>query len=145
VGRAAGRLIPVKKRTKWGYVDLAGKPVTEFKYDLAWEVRNGHARVKAGDLFGLIDSTGREVLPPGFTALTDVQHGLLVATRDGLSGAVEPSGRVRIPLAYTAVELLDARTAKVVRNDRLAYIRLADGAFIWKEEGFDADAAPSTE
>jgi hypothetical protein len=135
----------VKKRTKWGYVDLAGKPVTEFKYDLAWEVRNGHARVKVGELFGLVDSTGREVLPPGFTALTDAQHGLLVAARDGMTGAVEPSGRVRIPLAYTTVEIVDERTARVTRNDRIAYIRLADGAFIWKEEGFDPVDAPSTE
>jgi hypothetical protein len=137
IGSVSGKLVPVRKRAKWGFVDLKGKPLGEPKYDQVWEQRNGHMKVKAGEFFGLVDSTGKEVFTPRFNGLSDVQQGVVVATEAGRTGIVDLAGKVRIPLAYDTVELMDARTAKLKRNELLAYARIADGVFIWKEEGFD--------
>ncbi|MCC7502901.1 MAG: WG repeat-containing protein [Flavobacteriales bacterium] len=137
IGIAVSGVIPVKKKTKWGYLNRAGAALSEFKYDQAWELRQGFARVKIGELFGLVDSTAKELIAPRFTGLSDVQHNMLIATLYGKMGVIDLLGKERIPLLYEAAELMDARTVKVSRSGKLAYVRLSDGQFIWKEEGFD--------
>ena len=137
IGIAVSGVLPVKKKTKWAYLNRSGAALSEFKYDQAWELRQGFGRVKVGELFGLVDSTAKEVVAPRFTGISDVQHNVLIATLNGKVGVVDLHGEERIPLLYDAVELMDARTAKVTRREELAYIRLSDGLFIWKEEGFD--------
>lgn len=131
--------VPVKKKAKWGYASRAYTTVAEARYDGAWEMHECYARVKVNDLFGLIDSTGKEVIAPTYLGLDDVHAGLLVARDKSGTGVLEVNGKVRVPLLYDAVERVDEEVAKVTRGERFGYVRLADGQFIWKEEGFDAE------
>jgi len=137
IGAATGRLIPVRKKTKWGFADRKGDLVVPEKYDQAWPMVNGLARVKVGELFGAIDSTGKEVIAPRFTALTQTEHGLFVATSATGTGLVDAKGAEKVALVYDKVALITDRIARVERNERFAYVRLADGRFLWKEEGFE--------
>lgn len=142
LGDATGALIPVKRRNKWGYVDLRGRNVVDARYDMAWEMHGGYARVRNGDLYGLVDSTGREVVSPRFTSMADMEHGhFIVGTGEGM-GLMAPDGRMVVPAHHDALQLVDDKLARVERGGLLAYVRIADGSHLWKEEGFDLGGSP---
>jgi hypothetical protein len=46
-------------------------------------------------------------------------------------------GAEKLPLVFDKVQLISAAIARVERNERFAYIRLSDGRYLWKEEGFE--------
>ncbi len=137
IGPATGPLIPVRKRAKWGFADRRGTVLFDNRYDQAWEMVGGIARVKNGELFGGIDSTGKEVIPLKYKGLVEAGHGFLVATTDEGSGLLDGTGRVVLPMIHDAISVESATIARVERNERFGYVRLADGRFIWKEEGMD--------
>lgn len=145
IGLLEGDAVPVKKKTKWGYASRNYTTLAEARYDQAWEMHEGHARVKAGELFGVVDSTGKETVAPKYTKLMDERNGVFVATLAGGTGVIDPKGQVLVPLIYDAVEQVDGSVVKVTKGQRIAYVRLADGKPLWKEEGFDAPAGASTE
>src|SRR5690606_23888810 len=58
IGPATGRLVPFRKRGKWGFADRRGTLLFDNRYEQAWEMIDGLARVKNGAFFGAIDSTG---------------------------------------------------------------------------------------
>ncbi|MEO8067276.1 MAG: WG repeat-containing protein [Flavobacteriales bacterium] len=130
--------IAVKKKSKWGFVDTKGKAITEAKYDQAWDLDGGVARVKLGDAFLLVDSTGKELAKPGYAQLAPSATGYFVASDPKGTGLIDGTGAVVVPLSYAAVQVLEGGVIKVERNGRFAYLRLPDAKAIWKEEGFDA-------
>jgi len=126
-------------------VDQRNATVVEAKYDQAWDLVQGVARVKSGDLFGAIDSTGKEVLALTYLSLTDSQFGYFVVGTEAGLGVADHIGKIIIAPQFTAVEMINPRIARVERNERFGYVRLADAAFIWKEEAFDKPVAPSAQ
>lgn len=139
IGLATGAIIPVRKKGKWGYADRKGGVLFDNRYDQAWEMIDGLARVRNGALFGAIDSAGRELIPVRFIGLLDVQYGHLVATGPNGSGLLDRSGAEVVALMYDVVVVLNERIAKVQRADRFGYIDLSTGRFIWREEGLLPD------
>ena len=116
-----------------------------YKYDLAWEPKNGYARVRSGALFGMIDSTGKVVIAPEHEKMTDADpSGTVVVTKAGRTGVINTTGAVLVPLEYDAAELIPSamgspvRLVKLTRNKLLAYYRIDTAKFIWKEAGFAA-------
>nr|MBP8822500.1 WG repeat-containing protein [Flavobacteriales bacterium] len=69
-------------------------------------------------------------------ALGDVSNGKLIARDDSGTGLVDPSGKVLVPLLYDGVSPVDQGLVKVTRGNRFAYVRLSDGKYLWKEDGF---------
>lgn len=142
--------VPVKKKNKWGYADRAGNMLAEATHDGAWEMHEGFGRVRDAQLFGLVDSTGRSVLPVKYPTLTDVRGGHLIASdpgpgSGGRKGVIDVHGKILIPFAYDRIEYVDEATVLVGRGTgeritdmRMAYMRIAEGDYIWKEDGFDA-------
>ncbi|MCB0793991.1 MAG: WG repeat-containing protein [Flavobacteriales bacterium] len=133
-----GRLIPVKKKTKWGYIDREKRPVVEARYEQAWDLIDGYARVRSAKGMGCIDSTGKEVIPATYSSISDARHGLFVASAPEGTGVLDAQGQVVLSFSYDAVEIEDADVLRVERNELLAYYRISKGRFFWKEEGFDA-------
>ncbi len=141
IGLLESGLIPVKKKTKWGYTTRSSAMATEFKYDQAWELHGGYGRVELGGLFGTVDSTGAQAIDPRYAALSDLDQGIHIATGDKGTGVVNATGNVLVPLEYDTVALAGAGLVKVTRDDRFAYVRLADGGILWKEDGFGGSSA----
>lgn len=135
IGAASGALIPVRKRSKWGFADRKGTVLFENRYDQAWSMVEGLARVRNGELFGLVDSTGREAIPPRYVGLLDPVHGFLVAEGPAGNGLLSLAGEEVVALVYDAVNVRSAKLAKVERNNAFGYIDLETGRFIWREEG----------
>ena len=147
IGVFESGVVPVKKKNKWGYMGRSFTALVEPRYDAAWEMHGGHARIKVGQLFGLVDSTGREVVAPQYTLLADPTKGMLVAAGSGGEGLIDVTGKVRIPFNFDEVEVVDHAIVRVARgtgagvaDKKWAYLRLDNGQYIWKEEGFDAPA-----
>jgi hypothetical protein len=145
VGRVEKGLVPVKKKDKWAYVDRTMRPATQYRYDQAWEPKNGLARVRIGGAFGMIDSTGKELIPLQYEKLSDADASrYMVATANGRTGALSADHATVVPFEYDEVQLMEpapssaARLAKLTRNKLLAYYRIDTGQFIWKEAGFEA-------
>lgn len=139
IGRVTGPLVPVKKKDRWSYVDRKMAPVGKVQADQAWEPVSGHARFRIGDRFAMIDSTGRTVLPAHYSAMSDVQFGKVVVENEGATGIVDLANGVVLPLAYDAVSIVDEHMARVTRGERIAWYRTDRKAFVWKEQGFDAE------
>lgn len=135
IGPATGPLIPVKKKGRWGYADRRGNVLFDNRYDQAWEMVDGVARIRMGALHGLIDSTAKEVVAPRYRALVPAEHGLWAATGEEGTGLIDSRGRVLVACRFDAVKLIRADIARVDRDDRMGYVRLTDGRVIWKEEG----------
>lgn len=147
IGPPEERAVALKKKNRWVLADRAGRALNKAEYDAVWEFHGGFARVRSGDRYGLVDSTGALVLPVKYPFLGDAYKGLVVAAGpdNGLLGVIGADGRVRVPFAYDAIEFTDGATVLLGRGEgeriadmRLAYMRLADGRYIWKEEGFEA-------
>lgn len=89
----------LKLNGKWGYVDAAGVPFTEFCYEpmisadsfsmeptAAYCANEGFIPVKKDGLCGVIDTQGREVVPLMFEDITSVYQGAVWAKQDGKWG-----------------------------------------------------------
>src|SRR5690606_24257312 len=131
-----GTLIPVRRKAKWGYVDRRGQAVVPERYDLAGEMIDGYARVRAGQLFGGIGSAGVEVIPQGDSALDRLPVGLWgAAGADGV-GVVDAAGVERTAFVYEAVQVVLPGLVRVEQDDRMGYIDITTGRLLWREEGF---------
>ncbi|HNI06325.1 MAG TPA: WG repeat-containing protein [Flavobacteriales bacterium] len=148
IGPPEARVLTLKKKNRWILADHGGRALGKSDHDAVREFRSGFATVRTGDRYGLVDSTGALVLPVKYPFLGDVSKGLLIAAdpESGLLGIISTSGTVRVPFAYDAIEFVDDPLALLGRGEgeritdmRLAYMRISDGRYIWKEEGFDAE------
>lgn len=92
----------LKLNGKWGYVDAAGFPITEFCYEpmisadsfsmeptVAYCANEGFIPVKKNGLCGVIDTQGQEVVPLIFEDITSVYQGAVWAKQDGKWGLLK--------------------------------------------------------
>jgi len=128
----------VKKKNKWGFVDVRGASLVEPRYDKVWDFVDGVARVENAGLFGAVDSTGREVIPLTNADLSDARHGHLVGGKERY-GVYDLRGRLVIPEEHDEIVLINGEIAKVVNGELSAYRRTSDGGYIWKEAGFSTE------
>ena len=142
IGPATGALIPIRKKGKWGYANRKGTVLVDDRYDMAWEMLNGMARVKNGEMLGVIDSTGKEVVAPRYSEINEADHGFFQIGTAAGKGLMDRAGKELIATIYGSVTVMSERIVRVERNDKMGYIQLSDGRFIWKEEGFDAPESP---
>jgi hypothetical protein len=50
---------------------------------------------------------------------------------------MDAKGAEKLALIYDKVALFTDGIVRMERNERFAYVRLSDGRFLWKEEGFE--------
>jgi hypothetical protein len=77
------------------------------------------------------------VIAPRFTALSEAEQGLFIATTASGTGLMDAKGAEKLALIYDKVALFTDGIVRMERNERFAYVRLSDGRFLWKEEGFE--------
>lgn len=134
IGGTRGPLFPVKKKGKWSYVDAQGATVVDARYDQVWDMVDGVSRVQVAGSFGAVDSTGKEIIAPTLKVLNDARFGFLVGGAE-LVGVYDGTGRMVILAEHDEVLIISSRVARVTNDERIAYRSLADGRYIWKEEG----------
>ena len=60
-------LIPVKKDSKWGFININGTITIEPRFDYALGFSEGLAGVQINNKWGYIDSTGQILIEPFFS------------------------------------------------------------------------------
>ena len=142
LGPATGRLVPFFKKGKWGFAEHDGTVVVTNRYDAAWGMNNGVARVRNGALMGLIDSTGKEVVMPRYSEITETTFGTFVVKSEEGVGSIDARGKVLVQPVYSAVAAFNDAIVKLERGDRFGYFVPEGQRFLWKEDGFDAPLSP---
>ena len=142
LGPATGRLVPFLKKGKWGFAEHDGTVVVTNKYDAAWGMNNGVARVRNAALMGLVDSTGKEILAPRFSEITETTFGTFVVKSEEGVGSIDAQGKVLVQPVYSAVAAFNDSIVKLERGDRFGYFVPEAQRFLWKEDGFDTPLSP---
>lgn len=98
-------LIPVKKNSKWGYVNTSDAFIIPARYDDAWPFINGKAVVAENRTFGIIDTKGNWTLKPKpGTAIGDITGKRVVCTNEtGKWGALDLKGNTVVPFTNDAM------------------------------------------
>ncbi|MGI6479938.1 MAG: WG repeat-containing protein [Salinivirgaceae bacterium] len=114
IGANAQTLTPQQnKKSKWGYVNEAGKAVIKHKYDNARAFSDGLAAVNKGGYWGLINEAGKEVLKCKYNEVRYFsEEGVaIVRSRKYVSngvyankfGVVDKTGSFIVPLKYDEI------------------------------------------
>ena len=78
-------LASVSKEGRYGAIDINGRTVVPFKYDVLWPFSEGLAAFELGGRYGYVDATGKELIPAKFVAATGFSNGFAIAG-DGTKG-----------------------------------------------------------
>lgn len=135
IGANAQTLTPQQnKKSKWGYVNEAGKAVIKHKYDNARAFSDGLAAVNKGGYWGLINEAGKEVLKCKYNEVRYFsEEGVaIVRSRIYVSngvyankfGVVDKTGSFIVPLEYDTIRDFSNGLAVVkgeIADDRSSY------------------------
>ena len=123
-----------KQKSKWGYVNEAGKAVIKHKYDNARAFSDGLAAVNKGGYWGLINEAGKEVLKCKYNEVRYFsEEGVaIVRSRINVSngvyankfGVVDKTGSFIVPLEYDTIRDFSNGLAVVkgeIADDRSGY------------------------
>lgn len=123
-------------KTKYGFIDMHGKEVTEIKYDFCGDLRNKYAIVVLNGKYGIVDNIGEEIIKPDtFDFIETFSDDLAVVNiggkwndeynpefEGGKWGFIDKTGKIIIPLQYDRVHGFYKGKAKVKLNGKEFYI-----------------------
>src|SRR5690606_11709577 len=94
----------VRKDHKQSFIDLKGKEIIPFKYDVVSEFHEGVTVVKAlvggRALAGIIDKTGKEIVPLSDIRFNRFSEGLIAFEKDRKVGFMNTKGEIVISAKY---------------------------------------------
>jgi WG containing repeat len=107
-GGEPGRLFPVHRNGKWGYIDRSGRVVIELRFDRAERFSEGLAPVVLDGKHGYVDLAGRMALVPEQQPDGPVHRRFadgLAAVRVGDAiGFIDRSGKLVIPARFKSAQ-----------------------------------------
>lgn len=108
-------LFPAKRNGKSGYVDSAGEPQTDFRFDFfgCRAFSEGLASVTEGGLAGFIDLQGEYVIEPQFDMAMGFSDGLARVEKGDRKGYIDKSGEFVITLNCYACECFENGIAQI--------------------------------
>ena len=107
---------------KEGYIDKTGKPITELKFEKAWDFSDGMAQVRLNGKWGYIDKTGNLVVSPQYDETGAFREGLAGVKINGLWGFINKAGKLVISTQFDYVNGFSEGLAVVGRADKSYYI-----------------------
>lgn len=111
------------ENAKYGYIDITGKVVLQFKYDEATEFKDGKAVVKIKEKYYLIDKMGKNLTKEGYDGgIGESSEGLRGVYKNKKGGYINNKGEVIIPLKYDEIEDFRYGIAVVTLNNKDALI-----------------------
>ena len=117
IGDFSEGLAVVKLKSKWGFVDKAGKEVIPLKYDEVADFYDGLALVKLNDKRGLINKLGKVVIPIKYDNIRGYNEGFASVCLNQKCGFVDRYGKVVIPLKFDYLATFQNGFAEVVLNN----------------------------
>ncbi len=133
LGSYSTRIMPVKKKGKWGYADGKLSLVIPYQFDEAGSFQDSLARVSKNGLFGLIDTLGKQVIPIKYAELTRMDS--LVFVKDTAFGIIHLNGSEVVPLTFESARIQDDFVIHFVDFfGQACYYDYHRQKFIWRED-----------
>lgn len=85
---------------KYGYIDAAGKVVTEPQYELAYPLEEGMAAVKKSGKYGYINEKGKEIIQPKYDCTWKFIGGYAAVKLNDKYGFINKDGKEVVPPIY---------------------------------------------
>ena len=129
-------LVAMRKKNKWGYINLENKTIIPAKYDFANNYSDGLAVVRIAKYWGAIDATGNLIIPAKWEFLSSFKNGVAFVKSEGKCGLMSRSSTLLLDCLYDKYQW---ETDKVIRFDRdghYGYYNILKKEWIWKEDGF---------
>lgn len=132
-------LIPVKKDSKWGFININGTITIEPRFDYALSFSEGLACVQINNKWGYIDSTGQIIIEPQFDDIPgNFKEGIVRIAKfdkdpalygsDGIFitgsrfGYADRDGNIIIEPQYRQADDFSEGVAAVMLKDKYGYI-----------------------
>jgi len=127
-------MAPVKKDGKWGYIDITGKIIIDFRFDDAYEFSDDLARVVIGQKSGYINKNGELVIKPQYDDCSEFHEGVAVAMLDNKYGFISKSGEWIIKPIYDAIDFgrydgywTKTNILQIIKDDLIGLVRVENG------------------
>lgn len=114
----------VKRKGKWGFVNMKGRVIVPFKYDTAQHFGYGGtpAIVSINGKWGMVGTQGQTVVPLNYERMDGFNDNFAVACKSGKCGFFDHKGNQAIDLIYDDAGSFGNGIAPVKQNDKWGYI-----------------------
>lgn len=102
-GAEVGKMFPIKRNNKFGYVDITGKIAIPPKFKDARCFSEGLAAVMSGGKWGYIDKTGKYAIPPSYDTAFGFSEGSARVSKEGKEGFIDVTGKYIIAPQFPEV------------------------------------------
>jgi hypothetical protein len=89
---------------KYGFFGSKGDTVVPAKYDMAFDFKDGFAKIKSNGQFGFINTEGVEVVPPSYNKIANVAEGKAAVEIDGQWGFIDMKNKLFLPAIYDSTQ-----------------------------------------
>jgi hypothetical protein len=89
---------------KYGFFGSKGDTVVAAKYDMAFDFKDGFAKIKLDGKFGFINTEGVEVVPPSYNKIANIAEGKAAVEIDGKWGFIDMKNKLFLPAVYDSTQ-----------------------------------------
>ena len=125
--------IPVTKTGKWGFMDINGKIVLDFKFTAIESFYNLGFLVENDGLIGLLGIDLKPVLLENHQSIKRICENYLIAKKDGKFGVYSFSGEQVVPFNYDFIQLHDSDCLALTNENGIAYFFLSTRNYILQQ------------
>lgn len=122
IGYYSNGLASAKLNNKFGFIDMNGKVVIDYIYDLAMPYRDELALISQNDKLGFIDVEGDLIIPVIYEEATAFINGLAAVKKDGKVGYIDKNNITRINYLYDNLSFISEGLINVKLGNKWGYI-----------------------
>lgn len=116
-------VIAVVINDKSALIDITGKQLTPFKYDLISKFYDGCAVVRIGEKYGFINTNGKEIIKVNYVSIADFNDGFAALSKDDIKWMyINTKGKAITPVKYEHVAPFNNEMALVGIGDKYGFI-----------------------
>lgn len=126
------KLIAVKQKGKWGFMDVKGKMAIAATYERTYNFSEGLAAVKKGGKWGFINKNNKFVIKPSFSSVStdEFYNGYAAVKKNGKWGLINKKGKTVLPYAYQAVSIYKEGLVSIKKNNKYGFVNLKNKVVI---------------
>jgi hypothetical protein len=115
-------LAPVKRKGKWGYINIHREVIIPTQYDNAYAFSEGLAQVQKNGKWGFVDKSGKEVIPLTYDASIRFSEGLAAVKIGEKWGFIDKTGKEVIDFKYDDADVFAEGLVSVALKGKYGFI-----------------------
>lgn len=124
----------------YGFFGSKGDTAVPAKYDVAFDFKDGLAKVKQNGKTGFINLKGEEVIPPTYEKVTNFTEGKAAVLIDGKWGFLDTKNNLVLPAVYDTTQAFGEGLVPVMREGAKfwSYVDLKGKVVIGEDQKLEA-------